>query len=247
MTPPPIRGVLFDATGTLIEVAEPVGETYHRIARSHGVDLPAWRLEDAFRRVLRHAPERGIEGPDELARRESERSWWFERLRQTFQAADSTARFPDFEAFARDAFDAYRVPSAWHVREGLETLLEQLGDAGLGMAVVSNFDHRLPEILEGLGLGDAFVTIEIPSRLGKTKPHPVIFGAAADRLGLAFESLAYVGDDPPERIAAIARLGLRVVDVNQIPAPADWATRLGLPAGATLFPSECSERPLQRR
>ena len=51
-----IRAVLFDAVGTLIELREPVGETYARMARPFGVALPAWRVDDAFRRILKRAP-----------------------------------------------------------------------------------------------------------------------------------------------------------------------------------------------
>ena len=67
-----LAGLCFDATGTLIETAEPVGEVYRRVALQHGIDLPAWRLQDAFARVLRHAPERGTQGNDPEARRRSE-------------------------------------------------------------------------------------------------------------------------------------------------------------------------------
>ena len=51
-----IRAVLFDAAGTLIELAESVGETYARIAERFGVALPASRLDDAFYRVWASAP-----------------------------------------------------------------------------------------------------------------------------------------------------------------------------------------------
>ena len=37
------RAVAFDATGTLFEATESVGEVYARIARDHGIELPAWR------------------------------------------------------------------------------------------------------------------------------------------------------------------------------------------------------------
>jgi putative hydrolase of the HAD superfamily len=241
------RGVLFDATGTLIETAEPVGETYRRIALAHGVDLPAWRLEDAFRRVLRNAPERGVTGRDEAARRESEVQWWRELLRQTFQAADSTARFEDFGAFVQAAFDAYRVVGAWRIRPGVEAMLTELRACGLRLGIVSNFDHRLPGILDALGLADAFMTVEIPSHLGVTKPDPAIFQSAADHLGLSLESLAYVGDDPADRLISISRLGLTVLDVHQHPAAPDWAGHLGVDVNAKLSASDPMERPPARR
>ena len=50
-----ISVVLFDAAGTLFELRRSVGETYSAAAARHGVSLPAWRLDDAFQRVMRRA------------------------------------------------------------------------------------------------------------------------------------------------------------------------------------------------
>ena len=81
-------GLCFDATGTLIEMTASVGEVYAEIAQAFGVELPAWRLDDAFRRVMRDAPPRGVEGETTKERRLCEMAWWSERIRQTFQATD---------------------------------------------------------------------------------------------------------------------------------------------------------------
>jgi len=211
--------VAFDATGTLFEAIEPVGEVYARIAREHGVDLPGWRLDDGFRRILRHAPPRGVDGEDETRRREGEHAWWSEIIRQTFQATDSTARFADFPTFVNALFEAYRRPGAWRLRPGIAQLLEALRDRATPLAIVSNFDHRLPDILEALGIHDYFGSIEIPSRYGCAKPDRAIFEAAAAALGVGPGALVYVGDDPPETLDAIRDLGLGVVDVRTRETP----------------------------
>ncbi len=210
----PRTAVVFDATGTLIEPSEPVGEVYARVARAHGVDLPAWRLDDGFRRILRHAGPRGVDGEDEAARREGEIAWWSEIIRQTFQATDSTARFADFGAFVRDLFDTYRAPGTWRLRPGIAHLLAELRARGVPMAIVSNFDHRLPEILEALEIHDDFTSIEIPSRHGRAKPDRALFEAAANALGVALEALVYVGDDREADLESIRALGLAVVNVR---------------------------------
>ncbi|MEM9174203.1 MAG: HAD-IA family hydrolase [Myxococcota bacterium] len=214
-------GVLFDATGTLFEATESVGEVYARIAREHGVDLPAWRLEDGFRRILRHAGPRGLDGDDEAARREGEVAWWFEIIRQTFQATDSTARFEAFPAFARALFDAYRLPGAWRLRPGIPAVLAALRDRSVPIGVVSNFDHRLLDILENLEIADEFVSVDLPSRHGAVKPDRALFEAAARALERPLAALVYVGDDPGERLAAIAEHGVAVVDVRALGAADD--------------------------
>ena len=166
--------ICFDATGTLIELNEGVGEVYHRVALEHGVDLPAWRLEDAFLRILRRAPARGVEGETVAARRQGELDWWFERVRETFQATDSTACFSNFPTFATALFDTYRSADAWRLRTGASSMLSTLRDRKWPMAVVSNFDHRLPNILKALDISSFFKLITTPSDFGSAKPERAI-------------------------------------------------------------------------
>lgn len=206
----------FDATGTLIELRESVGELYHRAALSHGVRLPAWRLDDAFRRVLRHAPPLGTEGTDLESRKAGEFAWWSERIRQTFQAADSTVRFEDFATFARELFDSFDSGSAWQIREGIPELLQTLRGRSHRMVVISNFDHRLPKILKELGLEAFFEDVFLPAQVGAAKPARPLFDHAAERLHVPLGQLTYLGDEPAETLEAIARHGLRTLDIRDI-------------------------------
>lgn len=224
------RPVCFDATGTLIEMTEPVGEVYHRVALAHGVDLPAWRLGDAFTRVLKQAPARGVEGSTPEERCAGERAWWSERVRQTFQATDSTARFDDFPAFARSLFDAYRGAACWRLRDEVAPTLDALVRAGTPMAVVSNFDHRLPEILKALGIQSFFESTHLPFQDGQRKPERGCFEVIAERLAVPLAQLHYVGDDAPETLEAIARLGIHVISIDSLPRFGALPDRLDNPA-----------------
>jgi len=210
------RVICFDATGTLIELNESVGEVYHRIALEHGVDLPAWRLDDAFRRILRRTPARGVDGDAIATRRKREVDWWFERVRETFQATDSTARFEDFPTFASALFDAYRTADLWCLRPGASRMLARLRDQGWTLVVVSNFDHRLPKILEGLDISRFFKFISIPSESGAAKPDRTAFDVVSEALETPLESFLYLGDDAKEVLAAISKLGLCVFDIREI-------------------------------
>ncbi len=208
--------ICFDATGTLIEGTAPVGEIYHRVAIEYGVDLPAGRLEDTFRHVLRNAPARGLDGATREERRMNEVEWWFERIGETFQATDGSARFHDFRTFAQALFDHYETGAAWRPRRGIPEALLQLRERGCFLAVTSNFDHRLPKILEALDLIEFFSIIEIPSNEARAKPAASVFRAVAEAAERSLESLVYVGDDPPEVLAAIAAHGLRVHDIHAV-------------------------------
>jgi putative hydrolase of the HAD superfamily len=236
-----LRGVLFDATGTLVELREPVGETYARIAARHGVCLPAWRLEDAFARVLRSAPARVFPGASlaEAARRE--RDAWRDLVRATFRAADQNARFP--AQGSRDSFDAcfdalwehYAEPGAWCAREGAGAALDELARRGLVLGVVSNFDQRLPLVLAGLGLAGRLRAIVLPAHAGAAKPDPRIFAHALAALGLAAHDAVYVGDDAAHDLEGARAAGLRGLDVRDLASLRALPDRIAggaLPSGA---------------
>lgn len=213
---PGVSAVLFDATGTLIETREPVGETYARIAREYGVALPAWRLQDAFSRVLRGAPPCvGPEAaPAEIEARE--RAWWRDVVRATFRATDGSVRFSDFEACFERLFGHFARADAWRARPGAAGALERLRTARIPTGVVSNFDRRLRGILDGLGLAARLDVVVLPSDAGAAKPDPRIFALALERLGAPAARAVYVGDDRERDLAGARAAGLRAIDVGAL-------------------------------
>lgn len=224
-----IRAVCFDATGTLIELRETVGTVYSRAARAVGIALPAWRLDDAFARVLqRSSPlaQASTASASRAEREAAEIAWWGERVRQTFQATDSTVQFADPKAFARSLFEHYRGADAWRVRPGAVALLKRLRAQGLRLGLASNFDHRLPDLLEALDLKDDFDRITIPIDGLGNKPDRGLFEALAEALGVRLDELAYVGDDAQAVLAAIAAHGIHVVDARDLPDLGAVADRL---------------------
>lgn len=195
---------------------EPIGETYARLARAHGVAIPAWRLEDAFRRVLAGAPPMVFPGLAPAQAAERERAWWRERVRAVFRAADQMQPFADFEAFFAALFDHYADPQAWQAAPGAHETLAALRAAGRRVAVASNFDQRLPRLLAGLGLERLLEAILLPAELGAAKPDPAFFAAAAARLEVPPERAVYVGDDPAQDLAPARRAGWRAVDAGAL-------------------------------
>jgi putative hydrolase of the HAD superfamily len=222
----PLRAVLFDATGTLIEVAEPVGESYARVAARHGAEISAWRLDDAFRRVLRGAPPLVFPGVPRAQIEAHERAWWRALVRSVFLAADSAVRPRDFEACFEEIFRHFAAASAWRVRPGAPQALAALRRAGLATAVVSNFDRRLHGILAGLALAPLLDVVVLPSDAGAAKPDPAILRHALACLGCAPDSAVVVGDDPARDLEPARHLGLAAIDVRELATLADLPDRL---------------------
>jgi putative hydrolase of the HAD superfamily len=225
-----LRAVLLDAAGTLIHPREAVGESYARIAREHGVDVPGWRVDDAFRRVLRAAP------PMLAADDDGERAWWRDIVRATFRAADQMQHFADFDACFAALFGHFARSDAWRVADDAPAALETLRRAGRRVAVASNFDHRLPALLRGLGLDRDLDLVWLPRDAGFAKPDPRFFLAACERLGVAPAEAVAVGDDPELDLETARRAGLRAIDVaslaslGALPAQIDALEREEMPA-----------------
>ena len=225
-----LRAVLLDAAGTLIHLREPVGESYARIAREHGVDVPGWRVDDAFRRVLRAAP------PMLAADDDRERAWWRDIVRATFRAADQMQHFADFDACFAALFGHFARSDAWRVADDAPAALETLRRAGRRVAVASNFDHRLPALLAGLGLARDLDLVWLPRDAGVAKPDPRFFLAACERLEVAPAEAVAVGDDPALDLEPARRAGLCAIDVaslaslGALPARIDALEREETPA-----------------
>lgn len=227
MNPPtPVRAVLFDATGTLLLFRESVGETYRSFALEFGVDLPATRIAEAFRRILAHADPMLFPGEPRECRPSLEREWWARLVRATFRAADSTARFSDFDACFDRLWSHYGGGAAWRLAPGSRDALEALRARGVPMAIVSNFDHRLPAILRALEIDRYFERITTPAEAGFGKPDRRIFEAALRGLGDPSRRAVYVGDRAIEDVAGARGAGLLPIQVSSLATLAELPARI---------------------
>lgn len=99
---------------------------------------------------------------------------------------------------------------------GVRETLERLRSRGLRMAVLSDSESPATAIaarLQKLGLGDFFATVVSSVDLRRTKPHPLGYLTAVERLGLRPDQAAFVGHDADELIGA-RRCGLRTIAFN---------------------------------
>ena len=211
-----IRAVLFDAVGTLIHLREPVGETYARVARAHGVEVPAAALQAAFPRLLRGMPPMVFPGLAAAALREAERGWWRTLVWAVFDAAGVAAQFADFEPCFDRLFAHFAGAGAWRGAAGAAPALRALRARGLRTGMVSNFDHRLPALLDALGFAPLLEVVVLPADAGAAKPDARIFALALARLDVRADEAVYVGDDAHDDIAGARRAGLRAIDVATV-------------------------------
>ncbi|MBI4519130.1 MAG: HAD-IA family hydrolase [Deltaproteobacteria bacterium] len=213
-----IRAVLFDAHGTLIHLREPVGHTYARLAGEFGVTLAPERIEAGFCAAFRSMPPMVFAGQSPARVRQLERAWWRTLVLATVREANGCATFLNFEDYFNSLFDHYGSANAWELFPGARQTLIGLRQRGYRTGMISNFDHRLSMVLQGLELEDLFDTVVRPADAAAAKPSGAIFALALQRLGLAAAAAVYVGDDAEHDIAAARAAGLHAVDVGSLPS-----------------------------
>jgi putative hydrolase of the HAD superfamily len=208
-----IRAVFFDAAGTLFETRAPVGETYARIAHAYGVDAGADSINAAFRTVFRDATPLAFgpgRAPEELRR--LERSWWRDLVAKTFA---KFGEFRDFEAYFDALFAFFADPANWTADDEALSTLTALRTRGLTLGVISNFDHRLYRILDGLELSRWFDSITISSEAGYAKPSAKVFETALERHRLGPGEALHIGDSEHLDVAGASAAGMATVLINR--------------------------------
>jgi len=205
------RGLLLDAMGTLITLRQSVGTSYAALARGHGVIVEAAAIDAVFPRIYRQAPPLAFHGLEGSTLLEAEIGWWGERIRETFAALDLP---PPPQALQRDLFDHFGRPQPWMVFDDVEPQLRSWRQAGIRLAVVSNFDSRLHGLLRSLGLMDYLEAVVISSEAGTAKPDPRPLQLALTALDLSPDQTWHIGDSP-EDVAAARAAGLRCLRITR--------------------------------
>jgi putative hydrolase of the HAD superfamily len=199
-----IQAVLFDLDFTLAKPGPDLGpEGYQRLGRRFGLELDPSRYQEA--RV------KAVEGlrkhPDF---RHDEEIWvaFTERI---------------IRGMGGDADRAYEcaveMTRAWEQAHNFDLfddalpVLAELRRHGLKLGLVSNTGRDVDEFLAHHGIG---IDAALSSRVhGKVKPHPTIFRAVLDRLGVEPEHAAMVGDSPEDDLEGARSLGMKAFLVDR--------------------------------
>lgn len=204
-----LRAIFFDVAGTLIVTRERIGLSYARLAQRYGLEAGDKAVGAAFRRAFNMAPGLAFgPGHDACELRRLERAWWRRVVTETFA---EFGEFRDFDGYFAALFDFLGDPANWKADPEAAPLLARLKERGHTLGVISNFDYRVYEILDGLGLGSYFDSVTISSEAGWAKPAPEIFRAALGRHAIAPGEALHVGDSEQMDLAGAQAAGIAAV------------------------------------
>lgn len=195
--------IYFDAGGTLLEPWPPVGEVYAGAARRYGIEVEPDAVVAAFRATFMGK---------KLDGRPQDRAWWRDVVDRTFEAFGQAS---DPDGLFDDLYDHFTHPSSWRLFDGAREVVATLRARGYRTGLLSNWDDRLPELLEGLGLLSQLAPRVISYRVGVEKPHRRIFETALQEAGVAPEEALMVGDDWEADVIGARTLGMPAVYVER--------------------------------
>lgn len=206
-----IKGILFDAAGTLFHLTQTVGEHYALVGREVGLKLDAAALDRAFSIAWKRTRSRPGTG---APREDDDKGWWRELVNDVFvQVAPETDEL-DRDNFFEVAYEHFAEPDVWQLFAETYDVLADLSSR-YPLAVISNFDGRLRVILEHLGISRYFAQFFISSEMGYDKPDPRIFRRAAELMGQSRSELLHVGDDPERDWKAARAAGMHVFELRR--------------------------------
>nr|XP_033816826.1 haloacid dehalogenase-like hydrolase domain-containing protein 3 [Geotrypetes seraphini] len=187
-----LKLLTWDVKDTLVRLTCSVGEQYSAVAKSFGIHLEPKVLESSFHKVYRVQnklfPNYG------LNRGLSSQQWWTDVVKQTFRHCgineDCTLNF-----IAENLYRDYSMVKNWEVLPGVQETLYQCRQLGLRLAVISNFDQRLDQILDHCNLGHHFEFILTSEMAGVAKPDVQIFQKALLMAKVMPQHAAHIGDN----------------------------------------------------
>ena len=208
-----IRAITFDARGTLLRVRFPVGETYAAVARRHGAELSTEAIQAAFFDVFPGMPPLAFPPMSDDALFAREYEWWRNLVERVVAAAEQ--KVDDFDKFFNELFAIYRGAEAWKPYREAASVLCLLRSAGYKLALVSNFDSRIEQVLVSLNLSIWFDAVVFSSRAGVPKPHPGIYERALAELDVEPAETLHVGDDLIKDWEAARAVGMDAILIDR--------------------------------
>jgi HAD superfamily hydrolase (TIGR01549 family) len=207
-----VEAVLLDAYGTLVELRDPAARLGDRLA-AEGHPHTADRVEAALAGEIRFYRRHHDRGRDAAS---------LAALRLDCARVLAEGLGPDVPPLPRLAGILVESLRFELIPDALPAL-DDLAAAGLRLAVVSNWDAGLGEVLAELGVAERFEAVAVSAVVGVGKPHPAIFAHALSALRIAPARAVHCGDHPEYDCAGARGAGVRGVLLDRSGAHPDAA------------------------
>lgn len=205
-----MKAILFDVDFTLIYPGPTFrAEGYHAFCREHGIDVdPA-----AFDAAVSSAASI-LETPEETP---YDQELYVAYTRHIIEQMGG--RGDRVEACARQIYDEWAACHHFELYEEVPDVLRALTDSGIRVGLVSNSHRSLASFESHFELDGLIAASVSSSEHGLMKPHPSIFRAVLDLLGVQPGDALMVGDSVRHDVEGALRVGMKAALVHRADEP----------------------------
>jgi len=202
--------ILLDVGDTLIGPRGSYGSVYAEVLAGLGLELPGEKLDHGIRQASAELRRQIPAGTDRFSFFPGgEAELWLRFARTSIGLAVGRPIEADFAVAALEGLRRiFKRPDTWVVYDDVRLALDALRGQGCRLAVVSNWDSRLPGLLERLDLARQFEVIGVSHLEGVEKPDPALFQRVLERLGATPDQALHVGNLPDEDLAGARAAGI---------------------------------------
>jgi putative hydrolase of the HAD superfamily len=202
-----MKAIFFDAADTLFYINDGLGNVYSSVAAKYGSTPDPKLVKAAFSNAFHSAPPLVFGRVSSEERRVSEKKWWYRVVENVFE---EVGMFEGFDSYFDELFEVFRH-GAWKLFPETHGVLTSLEKRGFKLGLISNFDTRVYDVCQALGIYKYFRSFVISSEAGFAKPSPQIFEIALDEQGVLAEESIHIGDSIEHDILGAKTLGINAV------------------------------------
>ena len=205
--------VTIDATNTIFKFREPPPVIYKKFADQHNIPIcDSHAITPDFLKAIsgvnKKWPHFGATS------NVTSKDWWFEVIFETFKDYDRSVIKP----LAKDLYDFYATPEPYDIFEDFYPFAKEWKEkSDKGLVVISNYDRRLPRILNQLGLANFFDDVITSEEAKVSKPSPEIFDYVIKKIKFVRDptEILHIGDDFEKDFHGATKAGWNGALVNR--------------------------------
>ena len=204
--------ISLDVGGTLLDLAEPE-VAYAEILQRHGYSGSTEEIRSWIRTSQVESGGEGISLTSEFTISGEEEQTRRNQLISIFlREAGVTKHLED----CREAiWQSWLREPVFRLFPEVISVLARLKEQGFVLGVVSNWESRLPQLCENLGIGEYLDFCLVSEAEGHAKPSPRLFELALEKTGVDSREFIHVGDDVTKDIQPAEKVGMRAVLIQR--------------------------------
>ncbi len=210
----PTRAVFFDVDFTLIYPGPTFqGEGYQQFCARHGMQVDPAAFNHAVARAS--ALLEGSRGP------RYDPQLFIDYTRRIIEEMGGAG--PGLEACTREIYEEWAACRHFSLYDDVEPVFRELNRRAIRIGLISNTHRSLASFQSHFELDDLVHGAISSWEHGYMKPHPSIFQAALDLLGVTAADSVMVGDSPGDDVEGARRVGMKPVLLRRSGVRPRWS------------------------